>query len=177
LLIFGLIIDQGVELELFLSGKSLGIKRKQLEDLHIQWRVPFEPGTLKAISRKNGQIVQVREIKTASPAYRLEVKADRNIIHADGKDLSYLTIRVLDKNGQLVPASNNLIHLKVQGPGSLKAMDNGFQAGIQSFQANPYPAYQGLCLGIIQSMKETGFIEVTITSPGLEPCLLRINTR
>lgn len=169
--------NQADEVELFLNGKSLGIKRKQLEDLHIQWRVPFEPGTLKAISRKNGQIVQVREIKTAGPAYRLEVKADRNIIHADGKDLSYLTIRVLDKNGQLVPASNNLIHLKVQGPGSLKAMDNGFQAGIQSFQANPYPAYQGLCLGIIQSSKETGVIEVKITSPGLEPCLVRINTR
>ncbi len=137
----------------------------------------FEPGTLKAISRKNGQIVQVKEIKTAGPAYRIEVKADRKIIHADGKDLSYLTIRVLDKNGQLVPESDNLIKVSIQGNGSLRAMDNGFQAEIRSFQANPYPAYKGLCLAIIQSSQKAGPIEVKITSPGLQSSSLQIISR
>ncbi len=168
--------NQADEVELFLNGKSLGIKRKQMEDLHLMWRVPFEPGVLKAISRKNGQIIQVKEIKTAGPAYRIEVKADRNIIHANGKDLCYLTIQVLDKNGQLVPDSDKPIKVTVQGVGSLKAMDNGFQATTNAFQSNPYPAYKGKCLAIIQSDKKSGIIEVKITSPGLEPGFLKINT-
>ena len=168
--------NQADEVELFLNGKSLGIKRKQADDLHLMWRVPFAPGTLKAISRKNGQIVQVREMKTAGSAYRLEVKADRNIIHANGKDLSYLTIRVLDKDGQLVPGADNLINVSVEGPGSLKAMDNGFQAALRSFQANPYPAYKGLCLAIVESGKKAGTIEVKITSPGLAPSFIKIKT-
>jgi beta-galactosidase len=169
--------NQADEVELFLNGKSLGIKRKQMDDLHLMWRIPFEPGTLKAISRKNGQIVQVKEIKTAGAAYRLEVKADRKIIHADGKDLSYLTIRVLDRNGQLVPQSDNLIKVSVKGMGSLKAMDNGFQASIKSFQANPYPAYKGLCLAIIQSGQKAGVMEVKISSPGLLSSSIQIISR
>jgi beta-galactosidase len=169
--------NQADEVELFLNGKSLGIKRKQMEDLHLMWRVPFEPGVLKAISRKNGQIVQVKEIKTAGPAYQLAVKADRNIIHADGKDLSYLSIKVLDKEGQIVPDSDKLIKVTVQGAGSLKAMDNGFQANTISFQANPYPAYKGQCLAIVQAGKKTGVIEVKITAPGMQPSFIQINSR
>ena len=145
--------------------------------VHLMWRVPFEPGTLKAVSRKNGQIVQVKEIKTAGQAYRLEVKADRNIIHADGKDLSYLTIRVLDQNGQMVPQSDNLIKVSIQGMGSLRAMDNGFQAQIGSFQANPYPAYKGLCLAIVQAGHQKGAIQVKITSPGLQSSSIQIIAR
>ncbi len=82
------------------------------------WRVPFEAGTLKAVSRKNGKIVLVKEVKTAGPAYRLEIVPDRKIIHANGKDLSFLTIRVLDTKGSIVQDADPLIHIKITGNGS-----------------------------------------------------------
>src|SRR5688500_10876563 len=94
------------EVELFLNGRSLGTKRKQQDDLHVMWRVPFEPGTLKAVSRNNGKTVMTRTINTAGEPAKIELSADRRTIKADGKDLSYVTIRMTDKNGNLVPDAN-----------------------------------------------------------------------
>ncbi len=82
--------NQADEVELFLNGKSLGTKRKQGDELHVWWRVAFEPGTLKAISRKNGQVVLTSEIKTAGPAASIVLNADRTTIHADETDLSFV---------------------------------------------------------------------------------------
>ena len=89
------------EVELFLNGKSLGTRKKLNDDLHVMWRVPFEPGALKAISRKNGKTVLIKEIKTAGKPAKIELTADRKIIKADGKDLSFITARILDKDGNL----------------------------------------------------------------------------
>jgi len=91
------------EVELFLNGKSLGIKRKPTDALHVMWRVPFEPGALKAVSRKNGKIVLIKEIKTAGAPAKIELTADRKIIHAGAKDLSFITARITDKDGNVVP--------------------------------------------------------------------------
>ena len=85
------------EVELFLNGKSQGVKKKVNDELHVMWRVPFEPGTLKAISRKKGKIVLVKETRTAGKPAKIELTADRKIIDADGKDLSFVTVRILDK--------------------------------------------------------------------------------
>ena len=79
------------EVELYLNGKSLGVKKKLGEDLHVMWRIPFEPGTLKAVSRKDGKVVLTREIHTAGAPAKIELVADRSVINADGKDLSFIT--------------------------------------------------------------------------------------
>ncbi|HKO81924.1 MAG TPA: glycoside hydrolase family 2 TIM barrel-domain containing protein, partial [Chitinophagaceae bacterium] len=86
------------EVELFLNGRSLGIKKKMNDELHVMWRVPFQAGTLKAVSRKNGKTVLTKEIKTAGTPYKIELIADRKTIKPDGKDLSFVTVRVLDKD-------------------------------------------------------------------------------
>src|SRR5437764_9394131 len=91
------------EVELFLNGKSLGTKKKMGDDLHVMWRVKYEPGTLKAVSRKNGKVVLMREIHTAGAPAKIELIADRKQIKAGGKDLSFITVRILDKNGNVVP--------------------------------------------------------------------------
>src|SRR5436189_4023194 len=74
------------EVELYLNGKSLGKRKKENEELHVKWRVPFSPGTLRAVSRKNGKTVLVREIKTAGKPARIELVADKKIIGTDGKE-------------------------------------------------------------------------------------------
>ena len=95
------------EVELFLNDKSLGVKKKTGDDLHLMWRLKFEPGTLKAISRKNGKIVLTKEIHTAGAPAKIELIADRKNIKADGNDLSFITVKILDKANPKTGQRNN----------------------------------------------------------------------
>ena len=155
------------EVELFLNNRSLGVRKKQPLDLHVQWRVKFEPGTLKAISRKNGTIISTKTINTAGEPTRLELVPDRNILHARGKDLSFITVRIVDKNGNLVPDAANKLTVEITGEGTLAGMDNGYPASLESLKATSHKAYNGLCLVIVQSKQKAGTIRVTVQSPGL----------
>ncbi|MDQ2862268.1 MAG: DUF4982 domain-containing protein, partial [Bacteroidota bacterium] len=139
------------EVELFLNGKSLGVRKKSGDDLHVVWRVPFVPGTLKAVSKKDGKIVLTREVKTAGTPARLIVSADRKIINADGKDLSYITVTVVDKNGITIPNADNLIQFKISGAGFIAGVDNGSETSHESFKSNQHTAMNGLALAILQS--------------------------
>jgi beta-galactosidase len=87
------------EVELFLNGKSLGTRRKQADDLHVQWRVPFEPGVLRAISRRDGKVVLTDEVRTAGGPVRIVLVPDHKIIKPDGTDLSFVTVKIVDQNG------------------------------------------------------------------------------
>lgn len=139
------------EVELFLNGKSLGKKAKQNDDLHIFWRVKFEPGILKAISRKDGKVVLEKEIHTAGPASKIDLKSDKTAIKNDGYELVYVTVSITDVNGNLVPNANDLIKFEVTGGGKLVGLDNGYQANLDSFKASSYKVYNGKCIAIIQS--------------------------
>ncbi|MDR3695508.1 beta-galactosidase GalB [Mucilaginibacter sp.] len=156
------------EVELFLNGKSLGTKKKLGDDLHIMWRVKYEPGTLKAISRKNGKVVLTREIHTAGAPAKIELVADRKNIKADGKDLSFITVRILDKDGNLVPNASNLVNFKVTGPGFIAGVDNGDEVSHDPFKANYRKAFNGLALAIIQTKEKAGNITFTATAAGLK---------
>lgn len=156
------------EVELFLNGKSLGIKRKQGDDLHVVWKVPYESGTLKAISRLNGKTVLTQEVKTAGAPAKIELMPDRRALAANGKDLSYITVRILDAQGNLVPDANNLINFSITGSGSLAGADNGSQTSLESFKADHHNAFNGLCMAIVQSTAKTGPIIIKASSPGLK---------
>ena len=164
------------EVELFLNGIWLGSKAKTGDKLHVQWRVPFEPGTLKATSRKDGKEVLTKEIKTAGKAATINLAADRSNISADGKDLSFITVDVLDADGNLVPNADNLITFKVEGPGSIAGVDNGDPTSHEPFNANHRKAFNGLSLVIIQSEEKEGTITITASSPGLESQTIELKT-
>jgi beta-galactosidase len=164
------------EVELFLNNRSLGVRKKQPLDIHVQWRVKYEPGTLKAVSRKNGKIILTKIINTAGEPARLEIVPDRKILHADGKDLSFVTVRILDKNGNLVPEADNKITVEIVGEGVLAGMDNGYPASLESFKALSHKAYNGLCLAIIQAKPKAGNITVTVKSPGLPSSIIVLKT-
>ena len=139
------------EVELFLNGKSLGKKSKQNDDLHISWKVKFEPGTLKAISRKDGKVVLEKEIHTAGEASKIDLKADKTTIKNDTYDLVYVTVSTVDKDGNLLPNATDLINFEVTGGGKLVGVDNGYQANLDSFKANSCKLFSGKCIAIIQS--------------------------
>lgn len=166
------------EVELFLNGKSLGTKSKQNDDLHISWRVKFEAGTIKAISRKNGIVVLEKEIHTAGKASKIELLADKNVLKNDGYDLVYVTVNVLDTKGTLVPKANNLINFQVTGGGKIVGVDNGYQANLSSFKASEIKAYNGKCLVIIQSNKKDEIINLKAsTEEGIQSASIQIQTK
>jgi beta-galactosidase len=165
------------EVELFLNGRSLGIRKKEGEELHVMWRIPYQPGTLKAVSRKEGQEVLTKEIKTAGKPAKIEVSADRNIIHSDNRDLSFVTVKVLDNEGNLVPEASNLVQFEISGEGSIAGVDNGYQASMEPFKADHRKAFNGLCLVIIQSNGKKGKVVLKASSKGLKLASLTIESK
>jgi len=154
--------------ELFLNGKSLGTKKKEGEDLHVMWRVKYEPGTLKAVSRKDGKVVLTREIHTAGKPAKIQLVADRKNIKADGKDLSFITVKILDKDGNVVPDADNLVNFNINGSGFIAGVDNGSETDHDSFKASYRKALNGLALAIVQTKPKPGAITFTASSKGLQ---------
>jgi beta-galactosidase len=163
--------------ELFLNGKSLGKQSKQGDDLHVKWRVPFAPGTLKAVSTKNGKPVLTEEVKTAGEPYKLVLKADRNTIAADGKDLSFVEVNIIDKNGVLVPNANNLVRFSLNGPAFIAGVDSGDPVSMESFKGNQHTALNGKALCILQSNGKKGNVTLTATADGIQSQTIQVITK
>jgi beta-galactosidase len=162
------------EVELSLNGRSLGTRRKEGDVLHLMWRVPYEPGTLRAVAHRNGQVAESQEIRTAGPAARVELIPDRSTIHADGKDLSFVTVNIVDQHGVLVPNADNLVRFRVEGGARVAGVDNGDQISHAPFKAEQVHAFNGKGLVIIQAGRERGPVTLTATSEGLPPASARI---
>jgi beta-galactosidase len=153
--------------ELFLNGKSLGTRKKRGDSLHVVWRVPFEPGTLMAISRKNGKIILTKEIMTAGKPAKIQLIADRKILNATGEDLSFITVRILDANNNLVPYADNLVEFSIQGEGTIVSVDNGNPVSMESFKASERKAFNGMCLAIIKGTQKNGSVNLSAKAAGL----------
>ena len=165
------------EVELFLNGASLGTQKKNGDKLHLEWHVTYTPGTLKAIGRTGGKVILTQEVKTSGVPAKIVLNADRNFITADGKDLSFVTVKVLDAQGTLVPYADNLIHFNISGEGKVAGVDNGLQTSMESFKSNERKAYHGLCLVVIQSDEKAGRITVKATSDNLKESAIVIESR
>ena len=156
------------EVELFINGKSQGVKKKTGDELHVMWRVAYEPGIVRAVSRKNGKVVLTKEIKTAGAPAKIILTADRNSIKANGEDLSFVTVTVADKDGNPVPDANNLIQFVIQGEGEIAGVDNGCQTDLSMLKADNKKAFKGLALAVVQSKKKAGTITLSATAEGLK---------
>lgn len=155
------------EVELFLNGKSLGIRKKTADALHVMWRVPFTPGTIKAVSRKNKKTVLVKEIKTTGAPVRIELTAERKIIKTGGDDMCFITARIVDKDGNTVPDAGNLIKFSITGNAAIAATDNGYQADTVSFSSTQRTAWKGMALAIVKSGSKKGNSTLTARADGL----------
>ncbi len=165
------------ETELYLNGQSQGTRKKIGEDLHVRWKVPYAPGTLRAVSRKNGKTVLTTEVKTAGAPAKIILTADRSSIKADGKDLSFITATLVDENGVMVPDAGNLIKFSVNGPGFIAGVDSGDPTSHEPFRSNQHTALNGLALAIIQSNDKSGTITIKASADGLKEGTVIIRAR
>jgi beta-galactosidase len=168
--------SQADEVELFVNNKSAGKRSKTDSTLHVMWRVPYEPGAIKVISRKNEKTVLTKEIKTAGKPYRIELTADKKSLKADGRDLSFVTVKVLDARGNIVPDAGHLVRFSVSGSGTLAGTDNGYQADTLSLKSNQRTCWKGMALVIVQSTEKKGNITLKADSAGLLPAVISLKT-
>jgi len=164
------------EVELFLNGKSLG-KKKKVPLGHIEWEVPYQPGTLEAKGYNTyGSVAAETQVKTADKPYQLNAVADRNTIQANGNDLSFITIRVCDKNGTRVPHANNVIQVSVTG-GKLLGICSGNAVSHDDPGAGKMEAFNGVLLAIVQSYDHIDNILVKVSSKSLESSKIIIKAK
>ncbi len=173
------VFTSGDEAELFLNNRSFGKKRKGAYEYRLRWdSVKYEPGELKVIAYRNGKVWAENTIKTTGEPASLMAFADRNEITADGKDLSFITIQVTDKDGLVVPVANHSIQFSIEGPGEIVATDNGDPSSLVSFGSLEREAFNGLALVIVRSLnKEKGTIKVTARSDGLAISVVEIESK
>ncbi len=165
------------EVELFLNGQSLGTEKKEGDKLHLQWRVPFEPGTLLAIGKTNGSEVMKTEVSTSGPPEKIIMTPDRDEISADGSDLSFITVTVLDEKGVPVPYADNLISFSIEGDASIAGVDNGRQTSMEPFKADKRKAFNGKCLLVVRSGMQKGEVVITASSDNLQSDTIKVNLK
>lgn len=119
------------EVELFLNKKSLGKKKMQPYG-HLEWKVRYKPGLLQAVAYKNGRKVKVETVSTTGSPASVDLKADRNSIIADGKDISMITVSANDNKGLTVPSANNQIIFSISGPGKIIGVGNGNPVSLEN---------------------------------------------
>jgi beta-galactosidase len=158
--------------ELFLNKKSLG-KKEMPRNRHLEWEVKYAPGTLEAVGYRNGKKISTKQV-TTDQAYSIELKADRSIISADGKDISIINVIVKDKKGREVPDASNLIEFSLKGNGKILGVGNGDPSSHEPDQYSDgkykRKLFSGKCQLIVQSSKSTGTIEIEAASSGLASC-------
>jgi beta-galactosidase len=166
------------EVELFLNGKSLGIKRIDRDKiLHFEWAVPWTPGILKAVGRNAGKEICSNIMQTAGDPVNVVLTADRTEVAADGWDLSYVEARIVDANGTVCPNSDVLLKFNIEGAGTILGIGSGDATSMESFKGNSCHTYRGLCRVVIKSTKKGGAIQLTGTSEGLNAGKVGINSK
>jgi beta-galactosidase len=161
--------------ELFLNERSLGTKfLKEASHLDYQWNIPYQPGVLKAVGKKDGTVVCTDILRTAGKPAKIVLLPDRKTITAHGQDLSHVMVHVVDKDGTVVPNADNLITFSISGPGTIAGVDNGDIKSTENCKSNKRSAYEGKCLVIVQSQRSPGRITLTATSPSLRPAKINI---
>lgn len=165
------------EVELFVNGKSQGVRSKGDGEYHVMWRVPFEPGTVKAVSRKAGKTVAEQVINTAGEPAQIRLTPDRATIAADGNDLSFVTVEILDSDGNLCPTAVNEVTFTVEGAGQNEGVDNGNPISLERFKADSRKAMAGKALLIVRNNGKKGDINVKAVSPGLSDATVTLKAK
>ena len=186
--------------ELFLNGKSLGVKNYPADSgqrteerpksradrtlvainmpgLHLPWDVPYAPGELKAVATKDGKVVATDIVRTAGEPAKIELTPDRATINGDGQDLSFVTVRVLDQNGVVCPNADTEIQFSTTGPADIAGLDNGDATNHESFQGKKHTAWHGLALAVLKShYGEAGPVTLTasVAGSGIAPATATI---
>jgi beta-galactosidase len=164
------VFTSGDEAELFVNGKSQGRRRKAPFEYRLRWdEVVYAPGELRVQAYKGGKPWASAVTRTAGAPARLEALADRSVLRADGEDLSFVTVRIVDRNGQPVPTAHDRVTFSIDGPAEIVATDNGDPTDMTTFASHERDAFSGLALVILRSKPgQTGVVTLRAQAPGLD---------
>ncbi len=162
------------QVELYLNGAFLGVRRKTEPVSHLMWRVAYKPGTLRAVARQNGIVTTTTVVRTTGVPARVALAADRARIRADGEDLSFVTITVRDRRGLAVPTAQPLVRLRISGGARIVGVDNGDEISHTSFQARQVRLFNGKAVVIVRAGRKAGTATLTAEGRGLAPATVSI---
>ncbi|AOS43936.1 Beta-galactosidase [Lacunisphaera limnophila] len=173
------VFTSGDEAELFLNGRSLGRKKKGAYEYRLRWDdVVYEPGQLEVVAYQAGREWARETVRTAGAASALALQPDRTSIRADGRDLAFVTVRVVDADGVTTPRATHRLHFTIEGPGEIVATDNGDPTNLEPFPSPTREAFSGLCLVIVRAKPgEAGEIRLHAAGEGLRAATTIITTR
>lgn len=167
--------------ELFINGKSYGRQTKHkngtVENRYrLMWHdAVYQPGEVRVVAYdEQGNPVAEKTVRTAGKPHHIELITDRSSLQADGKDLAYVTLRIVDKDGNLCPNDGRLVSFKVKGAGKYRASANGDPTCLDLFHKPEMHAFGGMLTVIVQSGEKTGEIELQATAKGIKTGTIRI---
>jgi beta-galactosidase len=139
--------------------------------------VTYQPGEIRVVAYDaEGNAAAEKTVRTAGKASAIRLAPDRNVLKADGEDLCYLNVSLVDKDGNLVPADNRLVNVKVSGAGSFRAIANGDPTCLESFQQPQMHLFSGQLTVLVQSSTEPGEITVEVSAKGVKKATLTLKT-
>lgn len=167
--------------ELFINGKSYGRQTKHkngtVENRYrLMWHdAVYQPGEVRVVAYdEQGNPVAEKTVRTAGKPHHIELVTDRSSLQADGKDLAYVTLRIVDKDGNLCPNDGRLVSFKVKGAGKYRASANGDPTCLDLFHKPEMHAFGGMLTVIVQSGEKTGEIELQATAKEIKTGTIRI---
>lgn len=169
--------------ELFINGKSYGRQEKNNTTLQNRYRLMwmdaiYEPGEVKVVAYDSkGNIAETKIVRTAGAPHHIELVVDRDSISADGKDLAYITVRVVDKDGNLCPDDSRLIEFTVKGAGKYRASANGDATSLDLFHLPKMHAFSGQLTAIVQAGENAGTAVFEAKAKGLKSAILNIEVK
>lgn len=169
--------------ELFVNGKSQGIRKKDPAKKYGSYRltwdsVRYEPGELKVVALDdNNKPTATEVVKTAGEPCQLKLAADRNVIEASGNDLAYVTVNVVDKDGNFCPTAGNDIRFEIEGAGTIRGVCNGDATNTQPLTGNQMKLFNGYCVVVVQSTNLKGQSVIIAKSNGLKTASLTLTSK
>ncbi|MDD3321518.1 MAG: DUF4982 domain-containing protein [Paludibacter sp.] len=168
--------------ELFVNGESMGIQHKNDSTIQNRYRlmwmnVKYEPGTLKVVAYDNdGKVAATEEIRTAGKPYRIILQPDRSTIKADGNDISFVTVSVVDKNGVPCPTATSQLTFDVTGNAKYRAACNGDATSLELFHLPTMKLFSGKLVVLVQSDTKVGDIKLIVKGKGLKTANLNLKS-
>ena len=156
------------KVRLYLNNKLIDEKlTTRDQQFKATFTVPYSPGLLKAVGVENNKEIESTILQTSGDAAKIKLIADRKEILANGQDLSYITVKISDKDGIFQPNATNRLHFKIEGPGTIAGVGNADVKDTDPYIADSRKAWHGRALVVIKSTHSAGDIKLTVTSPGL----------
>ncbi|HAH22289.1 MAG TPA: glycoside hydrolase family 2 [Prolixibacteraceae bacterium] len=164
------------EVELFLNGKSMG-RQKAIPYKKLIWGLVYKPGKLEARGYKAGKVITKDIVETTSAPFQVALNSDVNTLKADGCDVAVIRVALKDEKGRVVPTANNLVKFSIEGPGRIIGTGNGNPTSHEPDKASQRIAFNGYCLVLVQSDKQSGEIRLMAVSENLKETELIIRVK